>query len=54
MVQDEVKDKLNGIDKTDTSDIDILPYYWKCHNRILMVKVTVLYTIFMTQSRLDM
>ena len=45
MRRDEVKDKLKYTGKTGNSKIDILLYYWKCRNVIIMVKVTGLYTL---------
>ena len=45
IVQDEVQYQLNETGKTDIKDIDILSYYWKSCNKMLMVKVGGFYTL---------
>ena len=39
MGQYEVQDQLNGTEKYDISEIDILSHYFKPSNRTLMVEV---------------
>ena len=45
MGQGEAQDKFNDAEKSNISEIEILPHFWKRNSRNLMVKVTGLYTL---------
>ena len=41
----EFQYQLDDTDRNEINEIDILSYYWKCSNGMLVVKVTGLYIL---------